>query len=504
MPKLMWTGRGKVVNYHKKVPFRFLDFKYNFGEASENKIIHGDNLEVLKSLLPYYEGKIKCIYIDPPYNTGNEGWIYNDNVNDPQIQKWLNQVVGKEGEDFNRHDKWLCMMYPRLRLLQKLLSDDGAIFISIDDNELFNLKFICDEIFGASNFLGSIVWEKSDSPKMDSKYFSGSHDFIIAYGKNIDNLIINKIFSEEIPEHYNKVDENGRKYYLKPMRVMGGNVSESLYYPMIAPDGTEVLPISSKGEKTCWRWSKKKVAEESNRIEWVKSKNGWSLYFRIYADTRRGTPPMTVWHHQEVGSNRNSKAEIKNIFGENLFDTPKPTALIEKILQLATDKNSIVLDSFAGSGTTAHAVINLNQQDGGNRKFILIESMDYCENITAERIRRVGGNFNYYELGEPLFINKELNPKIELKRIREYIYYSETRQPLEVDDEYYLGTYNDTAYYFCYNHDENIILDRNLIDKLKDNATKKVIYASACNLSGKILFDKNITFKKIQRDIMEF
>jgi hypothetical protein len=168
MPTLDWIGKDKVINHHKDVPYKVLERKYSFDESgmhkedihSNNMIIHGDNLEALKSLLPQYEGKIKCIYIDPPYNTGNEGWIYNDNVNDPKIRKWLGEVVGKEGEDLSRHDKWLCMMYPRLVLLQKLLADDGAIFISIDDNEVYNLKLICDEIFSQSNFLGDVT-EKS-------------------------------------------------------------------------------------------------------------------------------------------------------------------------------------------------------------------------------------------------------------------------------------------------------------------------------------------------------
>ena len=161
MPSLNWIGKDAIINHHHDVPFRTLEKKYTFGgEYSENKIIHGDNLEALKALLPEYEGRIKCIYIDPPYNTGNENWVYNDNVNSPKIRKWLGQVVGKESEDLSRHDKWLCMMYPRLVLLQKLLSKDGAIFISIDDNEQVNLKLLCDEIFGARNFVGDFIWQK--------------------------------------------------------------------------------------------------------------------------------------------------------------------------------------------------------------------------------------------------------------------------------------------------------------------------------------------------------
>ena len=170
MPTLEWIGKDKVINHHQNVPYRVLEKKYTYNaDNSDNMIIRGDNLEALKSLLPQYEGKIKCIYIDPPYNTGNENWVYNDNVNDPKIKKWLGEVVGKEGEDLSRHDKWLCMMYPRLKLLQRLLANDGAIFISIDDNEQANLKLICDEIFGANNFVASIPWRKRTA-KSDVPY----------------------------------------------------------------------------------------------------------------------------------------------------------------------------------------------------------------------------------------------------------------------------------------------------------------------------------------------
>ena len=178
MPTLEWIGKDKVINHHQEVPYRVLERQYSYDEAgqhdedngSESMIIRGDNLEALKALLPRYEGRVKCIYIDPPYNTGNEGWVYNDNVNDPRIKKWLGEVVGKEGEDLTRHDKWLCMMYPRLKLLQKLLAADGAIFISIDDVELPNTRLLMDEIFGSSNFITTIIWHKNYAPKSSAKY----------------------------------------------------------------------------------------------------------------------------------------------------------------------------------------------------------------------------------------------------------------------------------------------------------------------------------------------
>ena len=274
MPTLEWIGKSKVINHHQDVPSRVLERKYSFDEngqhsednGSENMIIRGDNLEALKALLPRYEGRVKCIYIDPPYNTGNEGWVYNDNVNDPKIKKWLGEVVGKEGEDLTRHDKWRCMMYPRLKLLQKLLVNDGVIFISIDDTEYANLKLICDEIFGIRNFLADVIWEKSDSPRMDAKIFSARHDHTITYSKNIDALYLHRIHTNEIPEHYNKVESDGRRYYLKPLRAMGQNDARearpNLYYAMNAPDGTQVFPIRTDGSDGNWRWSKQSVRQK--------------------------------------------------------------------------------------------------------------------------------------------------------------------------------------------------------------------------------------------------
>ena len=184
MPTLNWIGKDKVVNHHLDVPFRVLEEQYTYGDnADGNMIIHGDNLDALKALLPRFEGRVKCIYIDPPYNTGNEGWVYNDNVNDPKIRKWLGEVVGREGEDLSRHDKWLCMMYPRLKLLQKLLAEDGAIFISVDDMEIANLKLICNEIFGQNNHVATFIWQKRYSPDVRTS-ISDAHEFVLCYATN--------------------------------------------------------------------------------------------------------------------------------------------------------------------------------------------------------------------------------------------------------------------------------------------------------------------------------
>ena len=199
MPTLEWIGKDKVINHHQKVPFKVLEEKYTYNaEKSDNMIIRGDNLEALKALLPKYEGKIKCIYIDPPYNTGNEGWVYNDNVNDPKIKAWLGKVVGSEGEDLSRHDKWLCMMYPRLKMLHKLLSNDGVIFISIDDSEQINLRMICNEIFGANCFITNFIWRKVDSPNDNKVAVKPNHEYIICYAKDRSKLTLSQMPSESI------------------------------------------------------------------------------------------------------------------------------------------------------------------------------------------------------------------------------------------------------------------------------------------------------------------
>ena len=546
MPTLEWIGKEKVINHHQEVPFRVLDRRYSFDDngqhagekvncaegareaalgrnGSENMIIHGDNLEALKSLLPRFEGQVKCIYIDPPYNTGNEGWVYNDNVNDPKIKKWLGEVVGKEGEDLTRHDKWLCMMYPRLKLLQKLLAEDGAIFISIDDTEFANLRLICDEIFGIRNFLADVIWEKSDSPRMDAKTFSARHDHTLTYAKNIDALSLHRIHTLEIPEHYNKIDTDGRRYYLKPLRAMGQNDARearpNLYYAMIAPDGSEVFPIRSDGSDGNWRWSKQKVSENPTRIEWVNGRNGWTPYYKIYAEVQTERPPETIWYNKDVGSNRTSMNQIKAIFREGKsFDTPKPVGLIERILEIASNSDSVILDSFAGSGTTAHAVLNMNKADGGNRKFILVEMMDYADSITAERVRRVirgygegknavdgtGGSFSYYELGEPLLIGENLNEAVAPEKIREYIWFMETKTPYTPaagDNPYYLGQHNDTGYYFYYEPQRITVLDYDFLAVVTEKAGGTVIYADRCSIDDSKLSQMGIVFKKIPRDI---
>lgn len=536
MPTLNWIGKDKVINHHNEVPYRMLERKYSYGRGkrtsedngSENMIIHGDNLEALKSLLPKYEGKIKCIYIDPPYNTGNEGWVYNDNVNDPKIKKWLGEVVGKEGEDLSRHDKWLCMMYPRLRLLQKLLSDDGAIFISIDDNEQANLKLICTEIFGIGNYQGCIVRSTGQTTGQDSNGLGSSFDYIYVYSKRNTYVFGGLPLSEHDLKRFENEDERG-KYAYDQLRKTGTQDRRAdrpnMYYPIEAPDGTKVYPIGPTGYEGRWRMEEKtyRQMESEGLILWKKTmRNGkkvWWPYVKYYAKGRTKRP-SPLW--TDIEGNKKASRDIKSILGDNVkFDFPKPVELIERVIDIANvDKEAIVLDAFAGSGTTAHAVLNMNKTDGGNRKFILIEMMDYAENITAERVRRVidgygegskkvegtGGDFSFFELGERLLLeNGDLNPNADIEKIRDYIWYMETKTGYEkgisVDNEYYLSTYNDVAYYFYYEKEAVTTLDRAFLVTMKTKADGYVIYADMCTLSEALLRKYNIIFKKIPRDI---
>lgn len=399
MTELVFKGKEFVWNHHLAVPFRPLVMQPDKGigdpRLDGNLIVQGDNLHALKALLPMYAGKVDCIFIDPPYNTGNEGWAYNDNVNAPMIREWLDSnPIGIE--DGLRHDKWCAMIWPRLRLLHELLSDEGSIWITLDGNEVHRAKLILDEVFGAECSLGTLVWEKSDSPRMDANTFSSSNDFILVYAKRPSDTIFQRLFDEddEPAEHYNLTDEDGRKYYLKPLRAMGSGedtreARPSMFFPILAPDDEEVLPIRPDGSDGRWRWGKEKMEREAARIEWRGSAGQWTPYFRIYADTSSGRPPETIWYNVDVGSSRGAKAEIKAIFGDAIFDTPKPIGIVKRVLEIAAEKDSIILDSFAGSGTTAHAVLEANKRDGGNRRFILVEMEDYADRLTAERVRRV-------------------------------------------------------------------------------------------------------------------
>ena len=581
MPTLEWIGKSKVVNHHQEVPFRVLERQYSFDEmgkhtednGSDNMIIHGDNLEALKALLPQYEGRVKCIYIDPPYNTGNEKWCYNDNVNDPHIQKWLGEVVGKEGEDLTRHDKWLCMMYPRLMLLQKLLADDGAIFISIDDNELYNLKSICDKIFGASSFVSNISWQRTYSTRNDSKGIVNEVEHILVYSKQ-PGWNPNKLpRTAEMDAIYKNPDNDSRPWASDNPYAPGAATHQGMVYAIQHPfDGRLLYPSNGR----CWTFGQEQMLEYMNawanyelrdlhdekeraaicgiseldvrkevkaimlsdsldiaskRAQSVLERGSWPRFYftkggkggirrKTYLENVGGKLPTNFWPYTEVGHTDEAAKQIKAIFGgEATFDTPKPSRLIEFVLKIASSEDALILDSFAGSGTTAHAVLNMNKADGGHRKFILVEMGDYADTTTAERVKRVingygkdknavggtGGNFSYYELGERLLLpDGNLNESVGIDKIRDYIWYTETKKPAvsqQNGNPYFLGENNHTAYYFYYEPDQICVLDYAFLSTIPEKAENYLIYADRCALSESDLLRFGITFKKIPRDI---
>ncbi|MGU9977260.1 MAG: site-specific DNA-methyltransferase, partial [Candidatus Oxydemutatoraceae bacterium WSBS_2016_MAG_OTU14] len=409
MPRIDFIGKGDVAGHHLGVPFHGLkiDKSKSVGNADidDNLIIQGDNLLALKALLPRYAGKVKCIYIDPPYNTGNEGWVYNDKVNSPTLKNWYKKVVG--GDDQCRHDKWLCMMYPRLQLLKELLSDDGVIFISCDDNEQHRLRFIMDEVFGEENFVENFTVRANPRGNQAKRLTASEHEYVISCAKN--KSLVSPLSFEKSKEEFKKKDKNG--YYRElGLRKRGAGArrqdAENQYYPIYFNKDTEeistknkknfikILPYLSNGEEGRWRWSKSNVEENKDRlmvrlVNRRDSDKSYDVFEKEYFSENRKTKIKSILYEKWVNY-ENATEELKIIFGkEKVFDYTKPHLLIKELLKAATEQGDIILDSFAGSGTTAHATLALNKEDGGNRKFILVECEDYANKIAAERIRRV-------------------------------------------------------------------------------------------------------------------
>lgn len=587
MPTLHWIGKEKVVNHHLEVPYRVLEHRYGYRAdntddksftGSGNMIIHGDNLEALKALLPEYEGKVKCIYIDPPYNTGNEGWVYNDNVNHPKIQKWLGEVVGKQDEDFTRHDKWLCMMYPRLKLLQRLLKEDGSIVISISFHELGNLLQLCREIFVGKQIVTATVQTSGGKPSCGFSYTNEYLVFVtpIDFTPNASEDLMNEYST---PYHgmnlatFNQVQRPNQAYPIfineegvlvkvgKSLQALIddgeyiGDPKDFVFDYDNVPEGLSVVwPVTSKGDPCVWRLIPSRLINDwkSGYVKIVRqssknNKNRFTVQYladgiiqRIKSgefETYRvsdnediptidvlnyktgGVSVPTLWTDKKYYTSRGS-SQITEILGnKNAFTYPKSLDLIQDVLSRLSSKNDLILDSFAGSGTTAHAVLNLNKKDGGSRKFILVEMEDYADTITAERVRRVmsgyadtegtGGCFDFYELGETLFnADGTLNETVGEDRIREYVFYTETKQHLsrkrEDRNRYLLDTWNGVGYYLYYEPNQETAFTYDRLSIIGEKAERYIVYADTCTIDKDYLTEKNIIFRKIPRDIQKF
>lgn len=450
MPILHWIGKDKVLNHHLIVPTKTLKASSNLskggglecalpldkqgdnyspplegvnicsppleglGEAS--CIIQGDNLLALKALLPMYQNRINCIYIDPPYNTGNETWMYNDNINNYQTKQWLQDILGGEFANANKHDQWLCMMYPRLKLLHQLLADDGVIFVSIDDNEQANLKLIMNEIFGEDNFIATFYWKRTATPPSLSATVRKKLEPLFCYQKT------------NIPKHFNGGSTTGGDMPLlnatNPVstikfskdnvtfKLKDGHYKATTYNNISLLNGIDIVAGKAQQDIVLsgrFKWSQSTVNYETqNNTQFIIKTSKFSVRYQRQGDRRKIPSNIISYNECMVGTNEDAAKELTQLFGEKTFSFPKPVSLIEYLIGFVDNPNAIVLDCFAGSGTTAHAVLNLNKQDGGNRQFILIELEDYAKTLTAERIKRVikgydkiegtGGSFRFYEL----------------------------------------------------------------------------------------------------------
>ncbi|MEX0748624.1 MAG: site-specific DNA-methyltransferase [Candidatus Saccharimonadales bacterium] len=448
MPSIQFKGKTFVQNHHLAVPYHQLIPKKDKSltesvSLHDNLVIQGDNLLALKALLPTYAGKIKCIYIDPPYNTGNEGWAYNDNVNSPLIKEWLKDKTPVDKEDLTRHDKWLCMMLPRLKLLRELLADDGVILVSIDDIEQARLKLLMDEVFQEHNFISTLVWKSRQNK--DNRSLTGvsnDHEYVLAYARDI---YVSKLFigDERKVEQYSNPDNDPRGDWVSGNMV--GILPESqrpnCHYELVNPD----TGVNYGKPKLGWRYDKNTMSRLINeeRILWPKEPTGRPRRKVFLSEMKDSTTGFSSVVGKDIYT-RHGSADIDEIFGERKFDFPKPVAFVKSLLQQVTNEDSIVLDSFSGTGTTAQAVLELNKDDGGNRKFVLVEMEDYTDEITAERVRRVikgipksknenlkqglGGTFSYFKLGDPIetegiLDGSKLPSYLELAR---YVYYTAT------------------------------------------------------------------------------
>jgi adenine-specific DNA-methyltransferase len=400
MPEIVFKGKEYVYNHHLTVPYRPLVADADKGvgapDLAGNLVIHGDNLAALKSLLPRYAGKVDLIFIDPPYNTGNEGWCYSDNVNSPIMKEWLS-TNPVDGDDLLRHDKWLCMMWPRLTLLRELLSDHGSIWMTLDDNEVHRARMVMDELFGEANELFTFVWRKVDSPNDNKVPVTPDHDYVIAFSKTKTLCQLRAKEDESILAAYPHRTANGALYRDRLLKKNGKNSlrkdRETMWFPVEGPDGEDVYPIHETGEEARWAMGEDAVARhrKAGTLIWKRriklGKEIWEPYTREFAPDVPTRPYPTIW--ADLDTMRQTQAELRAMFAAtDVFATPKPTDLIERVLHLAAASDSLILDSFAGSGTTAHAVLKANAKDGGTRRFILVEGEAYADTLTAERVRR--------------------------------------------------------------------------------------------------------------------
>jgi len=559
MPTLQFKGKNIIWNHHLAVPFHTLDevpeLHYKPEKANGNMIIEGDNLIALKALLPQFAGKVKCIYIDPPYNTGNEGWVYNDKTNSPLIKEWIGRTVGKD--DLSRHDKWLCMIVPRLKMLRDLLCDDGVIFISIDDNEVHNLRRVLDEMFGEECFLGSFVWKKRSGSNDAKDFVSIDHEYVITYRKTEAFTFegVGKHFS-----NYQNPDNDPKGDWTTGDLTCNKTKEErpNLFYEIRDPKTGIVYTCSTN---RVWVYEKDRMERmiKEDKVIFPSDGKGTPQYKRHLSEVRSDKKPVSTWIEQNKYSNGNSNSlfepseeyskkiieskvltsdlnmratkDLRTLFNNvQVFDYPKPIRLTKTLISQATEKPDIILDSFAGSGTTMHAVMELNKEDKGNRQCIMVQmpenseaepDKNICKVITRERVKRAidkdgyDSGFKYYRLGIPLDAETMLAGQLPTyKQFAKYVYYLCTGENLEAEDkinetDFYVGEYGKQAIYLVYKQDyetlTRLALNLTLAEKIKKQqpGKKRIVYAPSCFLDEDYLTDNQFEYVGIPYNLFQ-
>ena len=519
MPSLDFKGKQFIYAHHLSVPHCPLEIdsqkSLNAKGIDDNLIIHGDNLVVLKSLLPRYGGRVDCVYIDPIYNTGNENWIYNDNLNSPLMQEWYNHQNPIDGEDLERHDKWLCMMWPRLQVLKELLSDSGFIFVSIDDNEHHRLRCIMDEIFGEENFVASFLWKKKGtSTNVKGTSVSAITDYQLCYRKSYLGTIAPRIKLRTTRKYPHKDNQGNYRLTVIEKKNTGSYSRHTMQYQILGRH-----PRKGKrwqiGEETARQLEKEErlIVDERGLIK-------RKIYDFEDWDTKSAHPTILP---DTCGSSDSANRALINILGNTAFENPKPPELIEHLISLTCDKNSLVLDSFAGSGTTAQSVLSLNSRDGGKRQFILIELEPFANDITAERVRRVitgvpnsgderlekglGGSFAFCTLGAPIDLDSMLSgDKLpSYAELATYLLHTasglSTNQLIEPKNDDGLYYENESqAFHLLYKQDLNWLrsneatLSAEMAERISRRNKQVVVFAANKYVGQRFLTDLNIVF----------
>lgn len=516
MPTLDWIGKKAVVNHHREVPYRLIhcdkDLSYGDPEAG-NLLVQGDNLEALKALLPYYAGKVKCIYIDPPYNTGEQSWVYNDNVNSPEIRDWLGRIVGKEAEDFSRHDKWLCMMYPRLRLLREFLDDDGVIFVSIDDEEVVGLRTILSDIFGKSRFIGQFIWKSRQNK--DNRTVTGAsidHEYVLAFGGAIRG-------DGRKEDQFKNPDNDPRGPWTSGnmVGIATKDARPNLHYDLVR----EETGVNYGCPQMGWRFDRKRMGQmiQEERILWPSDISGrprQKVFLNEFKNKFTGFSSVVG----EGLFTRDGTREIDEIFGERVFPFAKPSQLIRQLIVQGCPDDGIIMDSFAGSGTTGHAVMEQNRADAKNRKFVIIEMDQHiARNITSERLRfsAHSSGFRFCTLGEPLFdADGNVSPAVTFPDLAAHVFFCETGSPIPKradGSSPLIGTFQNRAIYLLHSaeavgvaHERaGNVLTGAVLESLSlpepDFSGARIIYAEGCTVPDDRLSQLGVTFKQIPYQI---